>query len=127
MALPSTSQKTERDLGRSDTKTLAEMFPAFPADDYDPKAFMKSLLAGIQSGNPDLGSFSMDYANAPAIEEFAPNPSSPGPGDTNPRNKPPAPSDWPPPASDFGSVQEPKDTSAEIAEQDFENLNKGSH
>lgn len=126
MALNVPEQKTERALGDSDTKTLDEMFPAFPDQDYDPKVLMKSLLEGIQPGNPDLGSFSMDYADAPEIEDYAPNPSAPGPGDVNPQNKPPAPQNWPPPASGFGSQTQPKDTSPQIADQDFEELAPGS-
>lgn len=125
MGLNTTVEKTERALGDSDTKTLEEMFPAFPTD-FDPKAFQDALLDGIQAGNPDLGSFSMDYADAPAIEDFAPNPTAPGPGDVNPNNKPPAPQDWPPPASGFGSQTQPKDTSPKIAEQKSDALTPGS-
>ena len=126
MALNTVVEKTERSLGDSDTKTMEEMFPAFPSQDYDPKALMKSLLEGIQPGNPDLGSFSMDYADAPEIDDFVPNPTAPGPGDVNPKNKPPAPSDWPPPAAGFGSQTQPKDTSPKVADQDFEQLIPGA-
>lgn len=124
MTLNTVDTKTERALGDSDTKTMSEMYPASPTD-FDPIELMKSLLTGIQSGNPDLGSFSMDYADAPDIADFAPNPTPPGPGDVNPSNKPPAPSDWPPPASGFGSQDKPKETSPNIANQDFELLTPG--
>ena len=125
MALNIPEQKTERALGDSDTKTLSEMFAATPTD-FDPKMFQDDLLDGVQSGNPDLGSFSMDYADAPGIDDFAPNPSSPGPGDVNPQNKPPAPAKWPPPASGFGSQTQPKDTSPKIAKQKSDQLIPGA-
>ena len=126
MALNTVVEKTERSLGDSDTKTLEEMFPASPTQGYDPTVLMKGLLEGVQSGNPDLGSFSMDYADAPEIEDFVPNPTAPGPGDVNPKNKPPAPKNWPPPASGFGSQTQPKDTSPKISSQDFEALTPGA-
>lgn len=124
MATNKIQKKTERGLGTSDTKTIDEMFPAAP-DDFDPEVFMKLLLDGVKSYNPDLGSFDMDYGKAPKITDFVPNPTSPGPGDVNPNNKPPAPSNWPPPASGFGSQTSPSETSEKIAEQEFDKLTPG--
>lgn len=116
--------KTERGFGTSDTKTMSEMFTT-RIDDFDPKAAMMELLDGIQSGNPDLGAFSMDFIEAPEIEDFVPNPTSPGPGDVNPNNKPPAPTNWPLPASGFGSQEQPADTAAKVSSQKFDQLIPG--
>ena len=76
MATNTVIEKTERAFGESDTKTMEAMFPASPTQDYDPKELMRSLLTGIQPGNPDLGSFSMDFSEAPEIDDFVPNPSN---------------------------------------------------
>lgn len=136
MATNRVERPTQRGLGRSDTASLAEQFPATPRD-FEPDVFTKSLLDGIVTENPMLGSFSMDYAGAPNILDdviqndpsivgFVPNPTPPGPGDVNPANKGAAPTtNFPPPASGFGSSESPSDTSPEISKQSFDNLQFG--
>ena len=125
MATKTVVNPTSRGLGTSDTASLSEQFPATP-DDFDPVAFIDALLDGVVSDNPSLGSFSMDYAEAPQILDFVPNPTPPGPGDTNPNNKPPAPTtNFPPDPSGFGSSTSPIETSPQIAEQNFDDLIPG--
>lgn len=126
MATNQVEKKTERGFGTSDTKTLAEMFPAAATTKYDPAALIKELLDGVKSYNPLLGSFSMDYGDAPKVTEFVPNPTTPGPGDVNPNNKPPPPSNWPPPPGNWTSLETPADTSKGIADQEFDKLTPGS-
>lgn len=125
MATNKTENPTSRGLGSSDTASLAEQFPATPLD-FDPVAAIKDLLDGVQTENPELGAFSMDYANAPQIDDFIPNPTPPGPGDVNPNNKPAPPTtNWPPQPSGFGSTEQPKDTAPAIADQEFDALVSG--
>jgi len=133
MATNKVENPTQRDLGSSDTASLAEQFPATPVD-FEPDIFTKSLLDGVVTENPILGEFSMDYKNAPNILDdliqddpgvvgFVPNPTPPGPGDTNPANKGPAPeTNFPPPSSGFGSSTSPIETAPKIADQKFDTL-----
>lgn len=127
---------TQRALGSSDTAALSEQFPASPTG-FDAATFLKSLLDGVKTYNPMLGAFSMDYARAPNILDdsiqneptivgFVPNPTPPGPGDTNPSNKGPAPTtNFPPPSSGFGSTTSPSETASKIAGQKFDALVPG--
>lgn len=136
MATNKVENPTQRDLGSSDTASLSEQFPATPTD-FEPDSFTKSLLDGIVTENPIIGTFSMDYSDAPSILDdiiqndpgivnFVPNPTPPGPGDVNPANKGPAPeTNFPPPSSGFGSSTSPNETSPKIAEQKFDQLTPG--
>jgi len=136
MATNTVENPTQRDLGSSDTASLAEQFPATPTD-FEPNAFTKSLLDGVVTENPIIGTFSMDYSDAPNILDdiiqndpsivgFVPNPTPPGPGDVNPANKGPAPeTNFPPPSSGFGSSTSPSQTATKIAEQKFDTLIPG--
>lgn len=136
MATNKVENPTQRGLGSSDTASLAEQFPATPQD-FEPDVFTKSLLDGIVTENPLLGTFSMDYAGSPSILDdaiqndpsvvgFVPNPTPPGPGDVNPANKGPAPeTNFPPPSSGFGSSTSPIETAPKIADQEFDTLIPG--
>lgn len=136
MATNRVENPTQRDLGSSDTASLAEQFPATPQD-FEPDAFTKSLLDGIVTENPMLGTFSMDYDDAPnvlddaiqsdpSVVQFVPNPTPPGPGDVNPANKQPAPTtNFPPQSSGFGSSTSPSETASRIADQKFDELIPG--
>lgn len=136
MATNKVENPTQRDLGSSDTTALAEQFPATPQD-FEPDVFTKDLLDGEVSENPMVGTFSMDYEDAPSILDdviqndpgivgFVPNPTPPGPGDVNPANKPgPPETNFPPPSSGFGSTTSPKETAPKIADQKFDELIAG--
>ncbi len=136
MATNTVENPTQRDLGSSDTASLAEQFPATPQD-FEPDTFTKALLDGVVTENPIVGTFSMDYSDAPSIldpviqgdpgvVDFVPNPTPPGPGDVNPANKGPAPeTNFPPPSSGFGSSTSPVETAAKIADQKFDELIPG--
>lgn len=136
MATNTVENPTQRGLGTSDTASLSEQFPATPQD-FEPAEFTKNLLDGVVTENPILGTFSMDYADAPnilddtiqndpGIVQFVPNPTPPGPGDVNPANKPPPPeTNFPPPSSGFGSSTSPIETSSKIADQKFDELIPG--
>lgn len=136
MATNTVENPTQRDLGSSDTASLAEQFPATPTG-FEPDVFTKSLLDGVVTENPMVGTFSMDYTdspnilddiiqNDPSIVQFVPNPTPPGPGDVNPANKGAAPvTNFPPPSSGFGSSTSPSETAAKIADQKFDELIPG--
>lgn len=136
MATNTVENPTQRDLGSSDTASLAEQFPATPQD-FEPDVFTKALLDGIVTENPMVGTFNMDYGDAPnilddiiqndpGIVQFVPNPTPPGPGDVNPANKGPAPeTNFPPPSSGFGSSTSPVETAPKIADQKFDELIPG--
>lgn len=136
MATNKVENPTQRDLGSSDTAALAEQFPATPQD-FEPDVFTKDLLDGEVTENPIVGTFNMDYTDAPnilddviqndpGVVEFVPNPTPPGPGDVNPANKGPAPeTNFPPPSSGFGSSTSPVETAPKIADQKFDALIPG--
>ncbi len=136
MATNKVVNPTSRGLGTSDTASLAEQFPATPVD-FNPEEFIYSFLDGEQTENPMVGTFSMDYANAPnilssdiqddpTIVGFVPNPTPPGPGDVNPNNKGPAPTtNFPPEGSGFGSTTSPSETSPSIGDQKYYKLVPG--
>jgi hypothetical protein len=131
MATNTTENPTQRGLGTSSTAALSEQFAAGQiVQNYDPAGEVKANLDGVQTGRPELGPFSLDYADAPEILDFVPNPTPPGPGDVNPSNKGPAPqTDWPPAPQGFpvggGSQNQPNEFSADIAEQKFDALTLG--
>ncbi len=118
-------KKTEGGLGASNTKLLSQMFVATANVYYDAKAAYKELLKGIKNYNPSLGAFDMDYGKSPKITDFVPNPTSPGPGDVNPNNKPPAPQGFPGEPSGWASLASPSETAPAIASQEFDKLTPG--
>ena len=125
-------KKTEKDLGSSGTGVLEEMFPArnsgrFSLADYDPEKAMYMLVDGIVNGNSDSPNFSLDYDEAPTIETFVASPGSPGPGDDNPRSKPPKPEGFPGEPSGAGSTLSPSETTATTSQTDFANLVPGGN
>ncbi len=121
MATNTVETPTERDLGKSGTTSLAQQFPATPTD-FVPSEFIYTFLDGIVSDNPVLGSFNMDYGEAPDLNEIndpgiiglVPNPTPPGPGDVNPANKGKPPDDYPPKSSGFGDSTSPSETSKKL-------------
>lgn len=118
--------------GTSDTATIKAMFPDSPINsgEYSAEAVAAlgmSLLqsATVNDGGHTFGTFNRDYADAPEITMFVPDPGSPGPGSANPADIPAPPENWPPPASGAGSSASPSETSVKIASQTIGSLISG--
>lgn len=124
MATTMPTRRTQRGLGSSDTNTLAQIFPArdnhpvFGLANYNVEDAMRMLVNGVITQNPDVPNFSLDYSGAPTITEWHANPTSPGPGSSNPLDKPPLPAGVVYPSSGQGSQEQPSRTSAAISGQD---------
>lgn len=127
MATAQVIKKTQRGLGRSDSSTLEQMFPANPLPTYDTLAAQQDVVDGDTAGNEDYGTVSMDYVGAPELTNpenqvdqpfaFQPNLSAPGPGSINPADKPAPPDTQPLAASGMGSTNQPSNSAASIASQ----------
>lgn len=124
-----------RNMGSSDSATLASSFPASPIHAGEmtaesiAKQFQEGVLDGtVNDGGHTFGTFSRDYKDSPDLKEvksgggglpgspYVPNPTSPGPGSINPadQSEPPEgfgqtpPSQW---GSGVGSQLQPKTSS----------------
>jgi hypothetical protein len=138
---------TNRGLGKSSTSTMTTMFPASPLYNGDlsdaerreaGQKFLKDGTLPEAGGYFGIPGFSRDFNDngAPDIPAevqtgggglpatpYVPNPSPPGPGDTNPYNQPEPPDNFPGPQNNSipggqgGGTTNPSETSKNIARE----------
>ena len=126
---------TVRNMGASDTATLKSAFPASPIHmgemtvESIRKQYQETVIDGVvNDGGHTFGEFSLDYKDAPDLNEvetgagglpatpYVPNPTSPGPGSANAADQAEAPdgfaatvpAQW---GSGVGSQLQPKTSS----------------